>query len=160
MQQDNHLLAIAVEKAEVPTSTKMPGQGVLKQQPEEICSGKSSCLDVSGIFGVAKGDIAVLARQNVLFLKDATIEVLPEVDQSLVATAYKFGIDDPVLRQGRLHLQVVDFHRLKPFGAEDDSKALLSEEVLALLAAPESSASVDGACGDDEVDMGVVIQPS
>ena len=76
LQQLNHPLAVTVENAIVPGTTKPLGQYMLKQQPQKLRTGQCARPYLSAVFRVTKGHLAVFTAQNILLRQNPAIEVL------------------------------------------------------------------------------------
>lgn len=152
--------AVTVKKAVIPGSAKTPGQDMLQQQPQELCSGQGACLGLAAVFRIPKGHLTILAAQDILLRQYATVEVTPQVKQRLLAVAHLFAIDDPLLRDLRLHLPATLLHRLKPLPPKHLGQCLLTEQILAFLDPPAIEQGIDGPGGDHDVHMGMEVQCS
>ncbi len=60
-------LAVAVQEAIVSAAAGAFGQDVLQQQPEKADAGQGPCLGGGATLGVAEGDLAVFAGEDVLW---------------------------------------------------------------------------------------------
>jgi hypothetical protein len=72
-------LAVAVEEAVVSGPAEAFGQDVLQQQPEKVGPGQGTGLGGAAVLGVAEGDLAVVATQDVLLRQNPAVEIAPQV---------------------------------------------------------------------------------
>jgi len=85
-----------MQKAEVAGPPEALGQDVLQDQPEESGAAHRAHRHLAGLaVAVTKADLALVTGQDVLLLNDASIKIAAEIDQSLLASADAFAVDDP-----------------------------------------------------------------
>ena len=97
LKEFNKLLAAGIKKSVRPRPTKTLWQNMAHEQIKELFSthGLGSILSGLGML-VAESHPTIFASQDVLFLNDTPVEILPKIDDGLVAVAYVFAMSDPL----------------------------------------------------------------
>jgi len=149
-----------VQKPEVAGAPEALGQDMLEQQPEEGGAGERSRFAAASFaVAVAKGDLAVVAGEDVLFLEHAPVQIAAQIDQSLFPGADVLAVHDPLPgmgpRQGHSGLG----KSCKQLGSVHLRQCLVVEQIaLAGLGAPQFFVGVDGGGRHHTMDVGVIVQ--
>ena len=99
LQHGNQAFAVGMEKPVVAGASESLGQDMLEHQGEEACPWQGAVLEALALgIAVAEGHLPVLAGDDVFLLDDAAIEIAPQIDQCLLATANVLAVDDPGAR--------------------------------------------------------------
>ncbi len=148
-----------MEKAITSGSVKASGQHMEHEQIEEIFSRDSTCSVFPG-FGmkIPEGDHTVLATENVLFLDNASVQVLSKINEGLVAVADIFTVNDPLLRTISWDLQAIVDKGLQELCPEDFCQGLMIEEIIGRFRTPQSCFHVDACPRHDDMDVRVIVK--
>jgi len=159
LKEPDQLFTARMQKPVTAGPAESPWQDVLHEQVEKLLPGNGSGPAGSG-FGVKipVGDHPVFILQDILFTDDTPIEVLAEIDDSLIAVAHILAVNYPVLWTGFGHVQAMLNHGLQQFCPEDFGQGLVVEEIAGVFNPPESGFQVDCCCGHDHMDMWVIVK--
>ncbi len=126
-----------MEETVTPGSAKALWQHIEHEQIEKIFPGDGPGSVLAG-FGmeIPEGAPAVFAVQDILFPDDAPVQISAKINDSLVAVADIFAVNNPLFRTIFRHPQIIVNNGLHELCPEDLCQGLVAEEIAGRLRMP------------------------
>ncbi len=141
---------------------------MLEDQPQEPSAGDGS---VCGLFCLAvlvtKGDLAVLAGDDILLLEHAFVEIAAKIEQRFLARADGGDVHDPGFGVAHGQFKSCLADSFEHFGSKDLGQGFVVEQIAGLVLAfcffaalgtPPLFLSINGRGGHHQMHMRVVVE--
>ncbi len=132
---------------------------MLQHEPQEILAFESAIACFAGTaFHILKGDVAVLAGNDIFFREDTPVQIPRQVFQGGEAFSDMGAMDNPFAGHGFWGVKRVFVQGLEKSCAKHLGQGEGIEEVLCLFLFPLFSFLIDSAPGHDHMNMWVIVQ--
>lgn len=148
LHQLDQPLAVGVQKAEVARPPEASRQDVAQHQPQEVGTRQGARLHAPRLAVlIAKGDLPVSARENVLLPDHTPVQVAAQVHQRFGSGADGLAVHDPSLGMMSGQHQTRLRERRQQLGPKDLGQGLAGEQpgrlAAGLLGAPQPPRVID-----------------
>ena len=133
---------------------------MLQEQKQKIFTSDCSCFPFPGLrVDIGKGNVLVIAADDLLFLNNPFVEISTKIDQRLVAVPHVFTVNHPFTWTITRHPETAFHNALKQFCPENFCQCLVAEDIITPHSAPQTFFCINACSRHNHMDMGMEIQP-